>query len=301
MAYKNVRCYYHNRCEDRPAVAFCSKCGKGLCRECAENLKSEDTGKILCVDCLNEEMAEDVAWATYRKKSVKKELKFIIAGAIIGAIIGLPITLFSLLLLSSGDKSAAILFGPAMVTPMLFASFGTIIKLVWKIRFGDGFISRLISFAICLAFFAILCAASPIIFIWRVVRRAKDIKLLKRFAALQTIKYNANNRYAELASKMVTTMTTEEFERDMAIKYADLRKTDKEAADKLIEEERKKNEAQAEENKRLRVEEKQLVRERDDARNGMVELQAKYDKQNKDLENANRRGRKESRSDDIVD
>lgn len=38
-----MKCYYH---EDRDAVAMCSQCGRGLCKECAEKRTV-----ILCDDC----------------------------------------------------------------------------------------------------------------------------------------------------------------------------------------------------------------------------------------------------------
>lgn len=66
-----ILCHHHSKCEDRPAVAQCSKCGKGLCVECADKLKSAD-GKVVCVDCLNEELAANAVVATAAKNSIKK-------------------------------------------------------------------------------------------------------------------------------------------------------------------------------------------------------------------------------------
>ena len=42
------RCYYH---PDKSAVATCTKCGVGICRDCAVK---DDQGRILCYRCGNE-------------------------------------------------------------------------------------------------------------------------------------------------------------------------------------------------------------------------------------------------------
>ena len=291
---QTLRCYHHSNCEDRPAVARCSKCGKGLCRECADNLKSEETGKILCVDCLNEEMAEDVVWAESRKNAVKKEMIFII----IGFVMGLAIEIF-LFAKSTNDngKYAELWFMLWMLSlvfflPTLLASFRTIIKKVKNTTYSV--ILRII-------LFIILCVVSPIIFIWRIVKRAKDIKRLKMFSQLQFLKFKANEEYADIASKMTTRLTTEEFERNMALKYSELLKTNKEEAEKQIAEEREKyNEAMLENDKLLKAE-KAAAAEVLRCQGEMAGLQAQVDETNKKAQRNAKKAKKESRSTVDVD
>ncbi len=221
-----LRCYHHCNCEDRPAVAKCTRCGKGLCRDCADKLRSEETGDILCVDCLNAEMAADVNWAMQRKKEIKKEIIFIIVGFILG-------TAIEIVLLSLGYM-ALFFLSFILFFPTLLASFGTIIKTVRARCFG---------IILSVLFFLILCVASPIMFIVRIVRKVKQIKIMKRFAVVQAMKYEANEQYAKATRQMSTRLqSNEEFEKQMVLKYGVLLKNNQNQAEaeKLIAEERAK-------------------------------------------------------------
>jgi len=53
-------CYYH---PDRATVAFCAKCGVGICQECAVN---DIRGRVVCRQCANEELRQE--HREYRKQ-----------------------------------------------------------------------------------------------------------------------------------------------------------------------------------------------------------------------------------------
>ena len=53
-------CYYH---PEKGAVAICSSCGVGICRDC---LVRDDRGRILCRDCGNEYLRQE--HKEYRKR-----------------------------------------------------------------------------------------------------------------------------------------------------------------------------------------------------------------------------------------
>ncbi|MDE7182407.1 MAG: hypothetical protein K2O41_05175 [Clostridia bacterium] len=222
-----LRCYHHSNCVDRAAVARCTRCGKGLCRECADKLRSEDTGDILCVDCLNAEMAADANWAMQKKASVKKEIILIVAGFIIGLLI--EITLIALSISTeNGIYMILCIFSLFLFFPTLLASLGLIIRTTRNMF--ENFLLRII-------FFLILCVASPIMFIVRIVRKARQIKILKRFAAIQMMKYEANKQYAEATRQMVSLPNSAEFEQQLIVKYNLFSKAE---ADRLIAEEHEK-------------------------------------------------------------
>jgi hypothetical protein len=203
-------CYHHCNCEDRPAVARCTKCGKGLCQECTDRLRSRDTGQILCVDCLNQEVAANYNEADRARKAVKRELIFII----IGFIIGFPFLIMGIATIASGTvdlstfsviysrNSSVSLILPiiCICLPFLLASLRTIFKIATD---EHGFILGVL-------IFVFLMLVSPIIFIWRVVVRIRDIKLLKSYKIWQTNLYEANQDYFEVARGMSTRLESME-------------------------------------------------------------------------------------------
>lgn len=209
-----INCYHHSNCDDRPAVATCSKCGKGLCAECADKLKSPNTGKMLCIDCLNTELENTAVRAISARSAVKKELIMIITGFVIGIIIciGLAVSL------PSGWKFIA------YFVPTLCASLGTI----WQMRSGYGFLFGLLVFIV-------LMFVSPIIFVWRLVVRTRDIISLKRFAIYQLRYRNANEDYLQIARSMTSVRANpEQIRRELEAKYAALRESDKAEYDKKV-------------------------------------------------------------------
>lgn len=98
MYTKISNCYYH---VERPSVALCSKCGVGICRECAV----KDGGRILCVSCGNENLKmEHKQYRQMLKQQggrFKSAKEFIIPG-----IIGLLIILTIVVLIGFTDSEA---------------------------------------------------------------------------------------------------------------------------------------------------------------------------------------------------
>lgn len=273
----SLRCYHHCNCDDHPAVVTCSKCGKGLCRECADNLRSEDTGKILCVDCLNEEVLDEAAWGFMIKRSLKKELITMIVGFIIGII-----ALIVLFAINEGLFFIAFIF----CFPTLLASLGTIVKLTFNCHW-----------LFWLPVFLILCVVSPIMFIVRVVKHVKRMKLAKDYAHWQVRKKIANDEYARCAKEMTTLVSDDEFERDLSIKYAQLIQQNQAEAERLIADERAQRLVAEQHNAELAAELAQKGAEIKDSEDKMKELQAREAKTNI----ANRRARAAGRTTDEVD
>lgn len=185
--------------------------------------------------------------------------------------------------------------------PTLLASFRTIIKQVFKIRFGYSLIMGIIKHIVRFVYFSILCVISPIIFIWRIVKRAKDIKLLKRFGYLQFLKLKANEEYAEIASNMTTRLTTEEFERNMEIKYGEMLKTNKEEAEKLIAQEREKNNELMQKNAEGEIRLKELSVQIAECEKEKAQIKAEGDENARKSARNAKKAKKESRSVDDVD
>lgn len=53
MSVKISYCYYH---EGTGAVAICSQCGVGICRDCAVK---DDSGRVICVSCGNNNLRQE--------------------------------------------------------------------------------------------------------------------------------------------------------------------------------------------------------------------------------------------------
>lgn len=218
MENGTLRCYHHCNCSDRPAVATCSNCGKGLCVECADKLRSKTTGKILCVDCLNAELQENAAIARAAKHMVTKEIIFILLGLIVG-IIG-----FVFIFKFVNDNIVKII---SLWLPFGLASLWTILRFIAE-REWDHFFPKLI-------LFIILVAVSPLMFLWRVIRRIIDIASMKRFAKAQIVLQNANNEYFELARSMNNKLDdAETYRRKLEAQYADLLKANNAEAQRQI-------------------------------------------------------------------
>lgn len=193
------RCYYHHNCEDRPAVAKCYKCGKQLCRECAETLKSQETGKPLCLDCLTEEMTADYARVDRRKKKIAKERRGIIISFLVGIIIAIAMIVTGSV--TDYDWSLVIIvFGvlAALWLPSFLASRKIILD---KLDDLDLAVFKIIGFIIFMLI-------APIMFLVRVIRRSRDIKILKRVMAAQERLAQAKANYARLAGEMNTRLET---------------------------------------------------------------------------------------------
>lgn len=74
-----MNCYYH---PDRPAVAQCPDCGKGLCHECANRYE-----RPICPDCNNKRSKDDVV--SYLRPIAGIAILFII-GCLFGIWLGEP-------------------------------------------------------------------------------------------------------------------------------------------------------------------------------------------------------------------
>ena len=82
-------CYHH---PTEPAVAQCARCGKYICKDCAEayGVTSGDyAGKCLCYDCCQQLVSENVADLNANLKKIKGQFSL----QIIGMGIGFTITL----------------------------------------------------------------------------------------------------------------------------------------------------------------------------------------------------------------
>ncbi len=171
-------CYHHSQCFDRSAVSNCSKCGKGMCVECTDTLRSPNSGQILCVDCLNAELNGMENRALGIREQRKKELIYMVVGGVIGLILGL-------ILMS--------LIGPlALIIPFAFASFVTI----WRASFGTfGFLFGLIVFVV-------LMVISPIMLLVRVISRIKERKQMLEIALYLENAKETNNKYLKYARNM---------------------------------------------------------------------------------------------------
>lgn len=246
-----ISCYHHSNCDDRPAVATCTKCGKGLCAECADKLRSPSTGKILCVDCLNAELESTAVKAVRARKTTKRELITIIVGFVIGVIMCIVLA----------NTLPAELRFIAFFMPTLFASLGTI----WQICRGYGFF-------IGLLFFIGLMLVSPIIFIWRLVVRIRDMVNLKRFAIYQIRYRNANENYFKIARSMTSKRADpEQIRRELENKYAALRQSDKAAYERKVNEEVTAKVAEIEKTANEKIAEMdRAMAELKDAQKGMV-------------------------------
>lgn len=98
-------CYHH---PDEPAVAQCARCGKYICKDCAEAYgvtSGEYAGKSLCYDCCQQIVADNVAELTKNKNKIKAQFILSLVGIVIGFIMGLSAGI------SGGDFGAGLLAG----------------------------------------------------------------------------------------------------------------------------------------------------------------------------------------------
>ena len=137
-----MACYHH---PSQQAVAQCSQCGKGICRDCYDSYGAGmGAGKALCFDCTEEMVKEHAADVDAFRSKVKRERIFMIVGAVIGVFVG------------AGMASQG---GPAIFILAVFAcaSLGTIYNMFNEYGAVLGVISIIVS---------------PIISIYRFVKRS---------------------------------------------------------------------------------------------------------------------------------
>ena len=98
-------CYHH---PSEPAVARCARCGKYICKDCAEAYtvtSGEYANKCLCFDCCEQLVAENVAELTKNKNKIKGQFILQLIGMVIGFIYGMGAGI------SSGDIGGGFLAG----------------------------------------------------------------------------------------------------------------------------------------------------------------------------------------------
>lgn len=86
--YNGSVCYHH---PSEPAVARCARCGKYICKDCAEAYgvtAGEYAGKHLCFDCCEQIVADNIAELTKNKKKIKTQFIISIIGMCIGFLLG---------------------------------------------------------------------------------------------------------------------------------------------------------------------------------------------------------------------
>lgn len=98
-------CYHH---PTEPAVAQCARCGKYICKDCAEayGVTSGDyAGQCLCYDCCQQLVSENVADLNANLKKIKGQFILQIIGMVIGFIYGIGAGI------SSGDIGGGFVAG----------------------------------------------------------------------------------------------------------------------------------------------------------------------------------------------
>ena len=98
-------CYHH---PSEPAEAQCARCGKYVCKDCAEAYTvalGEYANKTLCYDCCEQIVSDNVAELTANKKKVKGQFILQIIGMVIGFIMGISMGA------ESGDAGSAFVTG----------------------------------------------------------------------------------------------------------------------------------------------------------------------------------------------
>lgn len=142
-----MACYHH---PSQQAVAKCSQCGKGICKDCYDSYGAGmGAGKALCFDCTEDMVKEHAADVDAFRAKVKRERILMIVGAVIGVFVG--------------GGMAANDGGPALFVLAVFAcaSLGTIYNMFKEYGAVIGIISIIVS---------------PIISIYRFVKRIRQIK-----------------------------------------------------------------------------------------------------------------------------
>lgn len=85
-------CFHHNT---ERAVAQCARCGKYICKDCAEAytvISGEYANKCLCYDCCEQIVSDNVAELTQNKNKIKAQFILQIIGMVIGFIIGISMS-----------------------------------------------------------------------------------------------------------------------------------------------------------------------------------------------------------------
>lgn len=181
-------CYHHCNDLDRPSVATCNKCGKALCAECTDLFRSRKNNKILCIECLNGEIASNEALFARISARRKKEMTMMIVGAILGLILG-----FALLTVSP----------VFLLLPFVFGSLGTI----WEKSFGT------FGWLVGAILFIVMAVISPIMFVVRILSRIKERKTLAEAIAFNQRARQMNNQFLKSARERKSGLTGAEMQK----------------------------------------------------------------------------------------
>ena len=166
-------CLFHRY---RSGEYICSHCGASVCGHCAYPLTYESgEERTLCTQCAQRYYLDSLTEAIEVNQRLKRELQFMMLGF-----------LFGCLLFASG-MSLGILM------PFVFGSLITIARKVYFFAKDAGFLTDmknsakegsaggfLIPLIILLLIIGIILILSPIIFIYRVVVRLKDLKKINQ-------------------------------------------------------------------------------------------------------------------------
>lgn len=176
---QHLLCYHHSNCLDVPAVGQCSVCGKGLCKDCVDMLRSNETGKPVCTDCLTAEYQQYIRQAEILQKFTKKEwirmMVFTIIGGGLFAVFAIT-ALFANLL--SGDVATGIEgFGTCLLVGVYGA--GILTSLVPIIKT----LLKKFNILLWLPAFIVGLIISPIILVVRIIKNLKTKKLCKNALA----------------------------------------------------------------------------------------------------------------------
>lgn len=131
-------CYHHT---NEPAAAQCARCGKYVCKDCAEAYTvaiGEYANKTLCYDCCEQIVSNNISELTANKNTVKGQFILQIIGMVIGFIIGMSSGI------SSGDIGAGFVAGLvyACIGGVFLSAIKAFFSLVWdciKIAFAGQF------------------------------------------------------------------------------------------------------------------------------------------------------------------
>jgi hypothetical protein len=131
-------CFHH---PSERAVASCARCGKYICKDCAEAygvVSGEFAGKHLCYDCCEQIVADNVVELTKNKNKIKAQFILQIIGMVLGFWVGFSSGL------DSGDFGTAMLFGLicACIGGVFLSALKAFGSLAWdaiKIAFSGQF------------------------------------------------------------------------------------------------------------------------------------------------------------------
>jgi len=162
---KESKCYHH---PSQDAVGKCKECEKGICQNCHDVYgftSGTYAGQSLCYDCTWQLVEKNVVKIERDKLQLKKEQRWMVIGMVAGALLGIIISIMTEMAI------LAIIYG--FLLAAVGGSIGTIAKKIKEVHGGGNN-----DFSIILAIAAAigLLAASPVMTIYRFIKRFKEIK-----------------------------------------------------------------------------------------------------------------------------